>query len=65
MKRRGRNRRRKENSGWGGRLKTGITRFKENIQRPGLYPEDDEPLHLQGLGRNMAQLIFPRQGGQE
>lgn len=59
MKRRGRNKRRKENS----RPKTWITR--KNIQESRLYPEDNATLSLKSLDRNVAQLIFPRQTGQE
>lgn len=59
LKRRGRNKRRKENS----RPKTWITR--KNIQESRLYPEDNATLSLKSLDRNVAQLIFPRQTGQE
>lgn len=66
MKRWGRNkRRRKENSRWGRKLKTWITRFRKNIQGPGLYPEDNATLSLKGLDRKVVKLIFTRQNGHE
>lgn len=66
LKRWGRNkRRRKENSRWGRKLKTWITRFRKNIQGPGLYPEDNATLSLKGLDRKVVKLIFTRQNGHE